>query len=108
MCHVPLALQCEYGRSDERGKNEDGEDGREWRLSGLLYADNLDLCCELEGGLKVMVGHFIEVCRKCLKPNAGKSKVMVLSGEEGLECKICVDRMQLEEVQEFKYLVCFG
>ena len=35
----------------------------------------------------MMVGQFVEVCRRRgLKVNAGKSKVMVLNGEEGLEC----------------------
>ena len=29
----------------------------------------------------------VEVCRRGLKVNAGKSKVMVLNGEEGLECE---------------------
>ena len=34
-----------------------------------------------------MVGQFAEVCRKRgLKVKAGKSKVMVLNGEERLEC----------------------
>ena len=42
----------------------------------------------------MMVGHFVEVCRRGLNVNAGKSKVMVLNGEEGLEC----------EVFKFKYL----
>ena len=41
-----------------------------------------------------------------LKVNAGKSKVMVLGGEEGLECEVCVDGMRLEHVSEFKYLRC--
>ena len=37
------------------------------------------------------MGRFIEVGRKRgLKVNAGKSKVMLLDGEEGLECKVCV------------------
>ena len=34
------------------------EEGREWRLPGLLYADDLVLCGELEEDLRVMVGHF--------------------------------------------------
>ena len=59
------------------------EDGREWRLPGLLYADDLVLCGELEEDLRVMVGQFTEVCRRRgLKVHAGKSKVMVLNGEE--------------------------
>ena len=59
------------GRSDEGGENGDGEEGmrfqeegREWRLPGLFYADDLVLCGELEEELKAMVGRFVEVCRK--------------------------------------------
>ena len=48
------------------------------------------------------------VYRTDLKINVGKSKEMVLDGEEGLECEVCIDRMQLEWVLEFKYLGCFG
>ena len=55
------------------------EEGREWRLPGLLYADDWVLCGESEKDLWVMVGLFAEVCRRRgLKVNAGKSKVMVL------------------------------
>ena len=31
---------------------------------------------------------------------------MVLGGEEGLECEVCVDGIRLEHVSEFKYLGC--
>ena len=56
------------------------EDGREWRLPDLLYADDLVLS---EDYLRAIVGCFIEVCRRRgLEDNAGKSKVMLL-GEEG-------------------------
>ena len=49
MYHVPLGLQCIYGRIDKRGENEDGKEGseisgggkREMRLPGLSYADDL-------------------------------------------------------------------
>ena len=52
-----------------------------------------------------MVGLFVEVCRKRgLKVNAGKSKVMVLNGQEGSECEDHVDGIRLEHVSEFKYL----
>ena len=38
-----------------------------------------------------MVGRFAEVCRrKELMIKAGKSKVMVLNGEDGLECEVHV------------------
>ena len=56
-------------------------------MPGLLYADNLVLCGGSEEDLKAMVGHFAEVCRRRgLEINVGKSKVMVLGGEEVLEC----------------------
>ena len=80
-------------------------DGREWRLPGLLYPDDLALCAESEEDLTVMVGWFGEVCRRRgLNLNAGKSKVIVLNGEEGLECEVHVDWVRLEHVPEFKYL----
>ena len=57
-----------------------------------MYADDLVLYGKLEEDLKVMVGHFVEGWkRRGLKVNADKSKVMVLSGEEGLWCEIHVD-----------------
>ena len=49
---VPLALQCGYGCSDQRSVNGDGDDGKEWRLLGLLYADEWALCGELEEDLE--------------------------------------------------------
>ena len=92
MYHVPLAVRFL-------------EFCREWKLSGLLYAHDLVLCDELEEDLRAMVEWFAEVCRRRgLKVNAGKSKVMVLNGEEGLECEVHVDGIHLEHVSEFKYL----
>ena len=38
-----------------------------------------------------MVGQFAEIFRRGLKVNAGKSKVMVLNGEEGLVREVHVD-----------------
>ena len=76
-------------------------------MPGLLYADDLVLCGESEGDLKVMVGRLVEVCRRRgLNVNAGKSKVMVLGGEEGLECEVCIDAIRLKHVSKFKYLGC--
>ena len=50
---------------------------------------------------------FVEVCRGMgLTVNAGKSKVMVLNGEVGLECEVHIDEIRLEHVSEFKYLGC--
>ena len=72
-----------------------------------MYAVDLVLCGESEEDLRVMVGRFAKVCRrKGLKVNAGKSKGIVLNGEEGLKCKVHVDKIRLEHVLEFKHLGC--
>ena len=55
----------------------------------------------------MMVGPFAGVCRRRgLKINAGKSKVMVLNGEDGLECEVHVEGIRLDDVTEFKYSGC--
>ena len=83
------------------------EDGREGRLPGLLYVDDLVLCGESEEDLRAMVGQFAEVCKKRgLKVNATKSKVMVLNRLEGLECEFHVDGIRLEHISQFKYFGC--
>ena len=73
---------------------------REWRLPRLLYVDDLVLCGESKENLRVMVGQFAKVCRRWLKVNSCKSKVMVLNEEEGLECEVYVDGICLENVLE--------
>ena len=81
------------------------EKGREWRLPGLLFAEDLVLCGKLEEDLRAMVGRFVEMCRRRgLKVNVGKGKVMMLGEERVLECEVCVDEVCLEHVAEFKYL----
>ena len=61
-------------------------------MPGLLYADDLILCGESKEELSAIVGCFTDVCRRRgLKVNAGKSKIMLLGGEEGLECEVCVN-----------------
>ena len=39
-------------------------EAKEWRSPGLLYADYLVLCGKLEEDLRVMVGQYVEVCRR--------------------------------------------
>ena len=62
--HVPFTYKCIYGSSNEGCRNGDEregseisgggrgvrflEEGRKWRLSGLLHADDSVLCGELE------------------------------------------------------------
>ena len=60
------------------------DEGREWRFPDLLYPDDLVFCGESEGDLGVMLGDFVELCKR--KVNTGKS----------------VDGIRLEHVSEFK------
>ena len=54
-----------------------------------------------------MVERFVEVCRRRrLKVSAGKSKMIVVNGEEGLNCEVHVDWVRLEHVSEFRYSGC--
>ena len=70
-----------------------------------MYADDCVLCGESVEEMRVMVGRFVEVCRRRgLKVNVGKKKGMVMNGEEGLECEVYVDGIRLKHVSEFKYL----
>ena len=57
--HVPLAVKCKYGCSNEGGKNEDGKEGRELGLPELLCADDLVLCGESKEDLRAMAGSFV-------------------------------------------------
>ena len=50
------------------------EEGREWRLPGPLYADDLVLFGESEEDRKMIVERFKVCSRRCLKVNADKSK----------------------------------
>ena len=51
------------------------EEGRERRLPGFLYADDLVLCDESKEDLRTMVGRLVEVCwRRGLKVTAGKNE----------------------------------
>ena len=65
------------------------------------------ICGELDEDLRGMLRLFAEVCRRRgMKVNGGKSKGMILNGEEGLECEVPVHGIRLEHVSEFKYLGC--
>ena len=83
------------------------EEEIQWRLPGLFHTDDLVLCGESEEDLKAMVERFVEVCRRRgLKVNTGKGRVMLMNGEEGLECWVHVDGVSLDHVSKFKYLGC--
>ena len=74
MCQIPLAIQCIYRCSDKGSEVGNGKEGREWRLPGFLYADDLVLWGESEEDLRGMVGWFVEVCRRELKVRGGPER----------------------------------
>ena len=48
-----------------------------WNVNVLLYADDVVLLSESQGGLKVLVDEFVKCCDELgLLVNAGKSKVL--------------------------------
>ena len=52
--------------------------------------------------LRVMVGHFVEICKwRGLKVNEDKSKAMMLEGEEGSSCEVSINGVDTMEK-------CFG
>ena len=57
-----------------------------------MYAEDLVLCGDSEEDLRTIVGRFIKVyMRRGLKVNVGKSKVILIGREEGLECEVCAN-----------------
>src|SRR5678815_3430774 len=102
MCYVSLVIQFVYGLGYERirdGVAGNGvrmmENGGEWRVPYLLYADDLILCGESEESLRGLVERFCIVCkRRGLKVNVDKSKVMVVS-EDSPRCEVMLDGEQL-------------
>ena len=68
-------------------KSEVSGGRREWRLPGLLYADDLVLCGESKENQRAMVECFVEVCRK----KRSESQCMMVLGR--LECEVSVDGM---------------
>ena len=81
------------------------EEGREWILPGLLHAENWIFCGVAEEDLKVMMRRFVEVCRRRgVKVNKNKNKVMVIGGEEGLECDIPGDGYNWSKCQSLNIL----
>ena len=81
------------------------EEGTELTLPGLLYAEDLFLCAEPKEDLRLMMGRFVEVCRRReLKANGSKSKGIVLNGVLG--SRIWGSFRAYLEIQIF--CMCFG
>ena len=115
MYHVSLDFQCiQYMdavmKKLKMGMGEIGvrflEEGKEWRLPGILYTDDLVLCGDPEEVLKAMLLHYVEIFRRRrLKVNVGKSKVMVVKRRDWSERLLWI-RFEYVRIQILG--VCFG
>ena len=73
--------------------------GSRTRLPGLLYADDLVLRGESKEDLRKWWDSLLRCVGEEDKVRAGKNKMMVLNGEDGLECEVYVDGFRLEHYQ---------
>ena len=89
-----------------RGLGMKEQNGHEWEVSQLLFADDTALVAGTEEKLQRLVDEFGVVCkRRKLKVNVGKSKVMVCSRDrQRVQLRVRLNGELLEEVESFKYL----
>ena len=89
-----------------RGLSLVNEDGREWSLNQLLFADDTALVADSEEKLRRLVTEFGRVCeRRKLRVNVGKSKVMKCTRRvDGGGMNVMLNGERLEEVDCFRYL----
>ena len=88
-----------------RGLGLVSEEGEEWCVNQLLFADDTALVADTEEKLARLVREFARVCgRRKLKVNVGKSKVMKCTREARGRLVVRMNGEELEEVESFKYL----
>ena len=89
-----------------RGLPMIGEDGREWQINQILFADDTALVAVTEERLQMLVEAFNTVCkRRGLKVNVGKSKVMMCDRDGSQRSlNVTMEGERLEQVDSFKYL----
>ncbi len=77
----------------------------EWSLGQLLFADDMALVADSEGRLRKLVEEFGRVCKRTLKVNGSKSKVMKCTRlVDGRRMNVALNGEVLKEVECFKYL----
>ena len=74
------------------------------RINNLRFADDIDIIAEDESTLERTVQSLHkEAIRYGLVMNANKTKMMVF-GDKQISSKICIDGIELENVEKFTYL----
>ena len=92
-----------YIYNDERGENRNGKEGE----NGDYLASCMQITWFCVVSRRSTSERWWDGLLRCVgedKVNAGKSKVMVMNGEEGLEREVLVDGVRLQHVSELKYL----
>ena len=78
-----------------------------WKISRLLFADNLVLLCSTESGLQRALNSFADACNSCNTPerktNTAKTEILHLSRNLD-QCVLQVNGTTLKQVEKFKYL----
>ena len=64
------------------------------------------MCGESKEKLRAMVYFLLRCVGERSESQCRQEQMMVLGWEEGLECEVYVDGINLEHVSEFKYLRC--
>ena len=82
-----------------------GKDNEKWRLSHILFADDVVIVGDSAEELQEMVEIFNETCRRRkLRVNVKKSKVMRMGKRGSSPLEIKIEEGTLEEVEVFRYL----
>ena len=81
-------------------------EGREWIVEWLMFADDTVLVCDSREKLMRLVSEFESVCRRRkLKVNVDKSKVMKIGRNDGIgELNVRMNGSRMGEVQTYRYL----
>lgn len=81
------------------------QNGHEWEINKLLYADDTVLIADSEESLQRLVNVFGEVCwRRKLQVNVAKSKVMVMSRGGAVGMNVHMNGERMEQAECFRYL----
>lgn len=75
------------------------------RLNNIRYADDTVMFADNPRGLQALMDRVIVCSRRYgLDINIGKTKLMVISKAERVECRIVIDQVPIERVNRYTYL----
>ena len=93
-------------RREEQKKREAVIGGR--RMTNLRYADDTTIISSSASGIRKYFQNLVTESKYYnMEINATKTKLMVVSRQEGVQLEVNHGRQQLEQVQSFKFLGSF-